>query len=208
MTRTALAYVLALGFPPLLFGWTARLSTTYVRVEVGATRNVGVRAIPIGSPLSTFTPWVFVSTDPAIAHVDTTMSTPAPIDVPVTGVGPGTAGLYVQGKSPAFAFVNIEVVCRAEGPIENATPVVKIIAGKPVTLRVETPIAHRTAFTWYRGRNGDKSQPIGGAAGPELVLTPERGTEYVWVLATTPCSTSSAEFRIDVQPSKQRALRR
>jgi hypothetical protein len=206
--RTVLAFILALSFPPPVHRWVPRFERTYIRMEVGETHSIGVRAIPTNSPPA-WKPWIFLVTDPAIAHVDAVMTTPAAMDVLVTGLAPGQAGLYVEGVAVQLAFVTVDVACGSEEAISVATPVVKTIVGKPVTLRAETPIAHRTAFTWYRGRSGDESQPIAGAAGPELTLTPEtRGTEYVWVRATTPCSTSTAELRIDAQPPKQRAARR
>lgn len=189
--------------------WYPEFNPTYVRVEVGETRWVRVRAIWTGLMIVPWSNWFFDSTDPRIAHIDDVMVQSGVKDIAITGVAPGEAGLFVHGYASNRPRVAVDVVCGVETTIENATPEVRTIAGKPATLRVETPIAHRTAFTWYRGRNGDTSQPIVGATGPQATLTPQgQGTEYAWVLATTPCSRSAAEFRIDALTPKQRASRR
>jgi hypothetical protein len=125
--------------------------------------------------------------------------------IPVTGVAPGTAILTIRNEE--YMSTTIDIFCGHEDPIHAAEPRVVGNIGRPVTLEAVTPIAHRTTFAWYRGRQGDPSSPI-SASGPELSYTPSAGTQYVWVLATTPCSSSMAEFRVDGHPARRRTVRR
>jgi hypothetical protein len=203
--RAALAFILALAYTPT---WSPVFNRTYFRVKVGETRTVQAAPLQMGYPeRGPWTDWIFRSTRPAIAHVEGEMLRPVAIEIAVTGIAPGEAGIFIESYSRDRTWVTIDVVCGDE-ELLNATPVVKTLAGRPATLRVETPDADRTAFTWYRGRIDNVSQPIANA-GPELVLTPEtRGTEYYWVRATTTCSRQSAEFVVEAQAPKQRSARR
>jgi hypothetical protein len=63
-------------------------------------------------------------------------------------------------------------------------------------------------YQWYRGRAGDVTHPL-DATGAEFTFTPDAyGPAYVWVAATTVCSSSTAEFRVDVPLVRRRAVRR
>src|SRR5207248_1938087 len=130
--------------------------------------------------------------------------------IQITAVGPGTAVIRSASTTGQFGpqeWVTIHVICGAEAPIRPAAPVVIARLGQRVTLVVVSDIANRAQFTWYRGREGDRSQPL-AATGPQIELTATSyGTQYVWVAATTPCSASSAEFQTEVVPPRLRAVR-
>ena len=192
-------------WPPRVFVYVPAFEFNWMRVEVGETRPVRVTAR--GASIAVFTPWTFTSTRPGVAAVVGKMDTPAPSSVAVTGILPGTAGILVRPYSE-LEQVAIVVECGREDPIQAETPERTVDRGHAVTLRVLTPIAHRMAFAWYRGRAGDTSQPL-SASGPQVELVPDTsGAHYAWVLGTTPCSSSMAEFRIDVRAPKQRVVRR
>ena len=203
--RVALAFILALAYTPT---WSPVFNRTYFRVRVGETRTVQAAPLQMGYPeRGPWTNWIFRSTKPAVARVEGEMLRPVPIEIAVTGIAPGEAGIFIESYSAARRWVTIDVYCGDEALL-NPTPEVKTPVGKPAALRVETPDADRTAYTWYRGRLDDVSQPIANA-GPELTVTPQaRGREYYWVRATTTCSRQSAEFVVEAQAPKQRAARR
>lgn len=190
-------------------GWSVDASPRSLRVEVGSTETVRIYArwsgITVYYPWS---PWRVFSTRLSVAMAEANVPSPSVyIYVPVTGIAPGKASLYVDGTAISGQYVDIDVVCGEEAPVVNATPVTATRAGVPVTLRVESRMAGRTTFTWYRGRTGDTSLPI-AAAGPSLEFTPHvSGANYVWVMAATPCSSSTAEFMIEVPAPKRRSAR-
>lgn len=190
-------------------GWSVDASPTSLRVQVGSTGTVRIYARWSGLTVYyPWSPWRVFSTRQSIAAAEWVVPTPSTyVYVPVTGIAPGRASLYVDGTAISGGYVDVEVFCGVEEPVVNATPVTATRFGLPVTLRVESPISGRSTFTWYRGRTGDTSSPLPGS-GPSLELTPhEGGTSYVWVLATTTCSSSTAEFRIDATPPKRRSAR-
>lgn len=180
------------------------LDLTYVRVEVGETRTVTVRSWWSGIWVRPWHDWVFDTTNRSVAIADGVMKSSLPYDVRITGVAPGTAYLTIQ--SYPGRFTQIQVACGTEDPIQPAEASVGGTIGEPVTLRAVTPIAHRTTFAWYHGRVGDLASPLAGS-GPEVELTPTRATEYAWVLATTPCSASTAEFHVTAHASRRRTAR-
>ena len=77
--------------------WYPEFNPTYVRVEVGETRWVRVRAIWTGLMIVPWSNWFFDSTDPRIAHIDDVMVQSGGKDIAITGVAPGEAGLFVHG---------------------------------------------------------------------------------------------------------------
>lgn len=208
MRRALLALVLLSMATTAAAAWYPVFDPTYVRVEVGETRWVRVRTVWTGTMIVPWSNWYFGSTHPLVAHIDDVMVSSATKDIAVTGVAPGEAGLFLHGYALNRPYVAVDVVCGVEPAIANATPEVRTVAGRAVTLRVETPIAHRTAFAWYRGENGDTSRPLAGE-GPQLTWAPPtHGKHQVWVRATTPCSTSAAGFVVEALPPRQRAARR
>jgi hypothetical protein len=190
-------------------GWSVDATPKSLRVEVGSTATVRIYARWSG--ITVYYPWsawrVF-STRPSVAAAEAHVPNPSTyVYVTVVGIAPGKASLYVDGTAISGQYVDIDVVCGEEAPVVNATPVTAARPGVPVTLRVESRMAGRTTFTWYRGRTGDTSSPI-TAAGPWLELTPNAsGTNYVWVMATTTCSSSTAEFVVEVPTPKRRSAR-
>jgi hypothetical protein len=208
MTRRVLALLALLtAAVSASAAWHPVFDTTVVRVEVGQSRTVGVSAMWTGLWVVPWTPWEFQSSAPPIAAVSGRMDSSTPGLALVTGISPGNAAIRVSPYNN-YDYVLINVVCGNEDPIQPAIAEVDAIVGKPVALKAETPIAHRTAFAWYHGRVGDTSQPL-DAVSAEATLVPQTpGVHYAWVMARTPCSSSTAEFRIEVRAAKQRAVRR
>lgn len=214
MFRRVLAFVplLVLASPAWAF-WRPHFVPDLVKVEVGKTETVMVHADwPSGISLYSYH-WKFVSEDPSIAVVEGEREFLWPEKISrggemrITGVRPGQILGYVDGIPPEQSAMYIWVVCGAEDPIQAAAPEQIAATREPIALRALTPIANRTTFTWYLGRTGDTSRPI-SASGPEIAfVTNDIGTHYAWVLATTPCSSSSAEFRIDAHAPRRRAVR-
>ncbi|HEX6088092.1 MAG TPA: hypothetical protein VF266_26415, partial [Thermoanaerobaculia bacterium] len=177
-------------------GWWVDASPKSLRVEVGSTETVRIYARWSGLTVYyPWSPWRVFSTRPSIAAANAEVPSPSTyVYVTVAGIAPGKASLYVDGTAVSGQYVDIDVVCGEEAPVVNATPVTATRAGVPVTLRVESRMTGRTTFTWYRGRLGDTSSPITNA-GPSLEFTPNGpGAHSVWVMATTTCSSSTAEF--------------
>lgn len=187
--------------------WYPSIDPTYVRVEVGQTKTATVRAIWTGIWVIPWTPWVFVSSNPSVAQVAGRMDNSLPGTMYITGVKPGNALATIDGWT-SFYSVDIDVVCGREDPIQAALPQQHTLINVPVALRALTPIANRTSFTWYHGHIGDLSHPINGSGFEIPYVTNDVGAHYAWVLATTPCSQSMAEFRIDAHAPKRRLVRR
>lgn len=186
--------------------WHPRFDEGYVRVLVGETRTVAVHAVWTGIWIVPWQPWVFYSTNPNVARVEGRMDSSRTGYPEITGVKPGSAQLQIEGWSEYYK-VYIDVACGQEDPVQAAVGELDIRVGESVQLHAVTPIAWRTTFQWYRGRTGDTSRPL-SALGPKATFTPqETGTEYAWVLATTPCSSSTAEFAIDVHGLRRRMVR-
>lgn len=201
----ALLLLLALA-PRASAAWLPVRCQNALELKVGETKPARMCVMWSGFSPSPWIDLVFESNNPGVAEARGVMKSSIPIEIPVTAIRPGEAA--ITQKNLSWPLVLIFVTCGDEPPIVSATPHVATLVGKPVSLRVETPIAHRTSFAWFYGRTGDRSTPLPGA-GPELAWTPPtRGTHYVWVQATTPCSTTSSELRIDAQAPKQRAARR
>jgi len=130
----------------------------------------------------------------------------------ITGISPGDTEIIgtevgnPNAPRPSH-YVKIHVVCGNELPVRAEQAVIAARAGEAVQLRALSEIAPRTTFQWYAGRIGDTSQPLatGGATLTFTALTSPK--QYVWVSAITACTSSAAEFEIDVPPSRGRAVR-
>lgn len=170
-----------------------------VVVEVGQIdRSLRVSEGQIGFGGGEPLPWDLRTADPSIAvahrfpddHFD------------IRGVSPGITGIP---RSTGGYHVRIKVVCGAEAPVTAEQPRIKTRAGETVQLRAVTEIADRTTFQWYEGHSGDTSHPI-ATGGAELPYTASAAAkQYVWVLATTACTSSAAEFELEIAPSRRRA---
>jgi hypothetical protein len=171
-----------------------------VVVEVGQTdRSVRVDlANNFGKP-SNGTPGMLRSADNHIANAyrsDNSMV--------ITGISPGDT--FIPKETSGY-YLKIHVVCGSELPVLAEQPVIAARAGELVQLRAVSEIAQRTTFLWYAGRAGDTSQLL-AIGGTELTLRASTAAkQYVWVLATTTCTSSMAEFEIDVPPARNRAVR-
>jgi hypothetical protein len=154
--------------------------------------------------------WTFGSTNPAVALASVSIESPAAVPVRIIGVSPGVTQIAQLGSRGYVepAYVSVQVSCGIEPPVTAATPLVHATRGERVTLIAASEIASRTAFHWYAGRVGDTSHPIESAGAQAAFIPTQYGIQHVWVQAVTPCSTTVAEFAIDVPLPKSRAVRR
>ncbi|MGH9420562.1 MAG: hypothetical protein ACRD3J_11345, partial [Thermoanaerobaculia bacterium] len=97
--------------------------------------------------------------------------------------------------------------CVTELGVVAAKPVSTAIQGQTIVLQAISVVPTQTVFQWYSGRIPDVSHPIANAgAGSELdFIAQTPGANYVWVMATTPCRESVAQFRIDVAQLRRRS---
>jgi hypothetical protein len=192
--------VASLLVAPALFADAWIFDKSEVVVEVGQTdRSVRVDlANNFGKP-SNGTPGMLRSADNHIANAyrsDNFMV--------ITGISPGDT--FIPKETGGY-YLKIHVVCGSELPVLAEQPVIAARAGELVQLRAVSEIAPRTTFLWYAGRVGDTSQLL-AIGGTELTLRASTAAkQYVWVLATTTCTSSMAEFEIDVPPARGRAVR-
>jgi hypothetical protein len=209
MKRAVFVLILLLVPLPLLAGWYPTFDPRNVRVAVGETFVVTVQARWSGISFPDLPAWEFASTDPTVAAANIEMQTTKPVDLPITGISPGTTTIAQRsnGHFVGNGFVNVTVYCASEPAIVAAEPRIESKLGDAITLRALSSIAERSHIVWYAGELGDTSRPI-PFAGTELTFTPESaGTHHYWVMATTPCSTSSAQFEVVVRPLKRRSVR-
>ena len=186
--------------------WYPKLDGNLVRMEVGETVKIRVSAVWTGLWLVPWTPWIFESSRPDVIQVEGAMFNSQPADMRITALRPGEAKGMIRPWS-TFYSVDVTVVCGNESPVQAAEPRQTTKIGEAVALRALTPIAARTTFTWYHGQVGDLSAPIAGS-GPEIAFaTNDAGPHYAWVLATTPCSSSTAQFTIDAVSPRRRTAR-
>jgi hypothetical protein len=206
MRRSVPALFLLLIASTASAAWYPALDGNIARIQVGETVTVRVRAIWTGLMIVPWTPWIFESSNPSVIRVDGAMYSSTPGEMRITGISPGH-GLALIRPMSSFYNVDVTVVCGQESAVQAAEVRQTVKTGEPVALRALTSIADRTTFTWYHGHIGDTSFPI-GQSGPEVVyITDDPGLHSAWVLATTSCSSSMAEFQIDAVAPKRRGVR-
>lgn len=153
--------------------------------------------------------WMFRTENDQVATAFAHVQDGADHDVTISGIGPGTTAIrdvLPSGQVAGYpSWVIIHVTCGAEPAVQPAARILSTRSGRPVTLSAVSQFPDRTTFTWYLGRIGDGSKRL-DANGPQMTFTPTAaGTQYVWVSAMTACSTSAAEFVIEVSSSRHRA---
>ncbi len=206
MRRSILTLALLLAATTASAAWYPRLDTGAVRLEVGETTTVGVHAVWTGIWIVPWNPWYFESTNPSVARVTGEMLDARPGEMRITALKPGLADAVIEGWTH-FYRVEVTVVCGHEDSVAAARPIVTATTGVPIALRAVSNIADRQTFTWYHGRTGDMTFPV-GQSGPEIVyVTNDPGLHHVWVMATSACSTSTTEFLIDAKAPRRRASR-
>lgn len=185
----------------------ARLSPSRFTLNVGETGDVQVSVHHLSG--LNYTMWRFrfgLDSDGVVA-LDGTLDYQHPVwggTIHVTALAPGIALIVSGGK----VYATVEVVCGSIEPLQAIAPRITAKRGEPVKLSVTTTTEAFRVLQWYSGRIGDTSHPL-AASGVDLELTPaDAGTHYAWVSAKSPCSSSAAEFRIDVLPSRRRAVGR
>ena len=181
-----------------------RISPSEITIRRGEI--VSLTAYGILGCCSNF-PWrvEFSSANPDIAYASGLLVAPSiKTEVIVTGRAPGTATIVDWYSS--FPRATVHVICGEEQPIQPYTQRFVVAPMTPVRLAVTDTVADRM-FSWYRGPSGDESHPLPDRA-PVIDFTPNMyGTYLVWVKASTSCSVSTVEFRIDVPTPRRRAAR-
>jgi hypothetical protein len=196
---------------PMFASWWPVWSDREVNLLVGETATVYVSAqwsglVDYGNGVH----WTFGSTNPAVAQASVSINSPAAVPMRIVGIASGVAQIVWIGPAGygTNAYVTVYVRCGAEPPVAAATPLVRAAHGQPATLLAVSEIANRSLFHWYSGRTGDTSHPLESYGSQAVYVPSTYGVQYVWVEAATPCSTSTAEFTIDVPLPKPRAVRR
>jgi len=196
---------------PLAAGWWPKWNPSEVQLVVGETTTVQVH--PMWSGTANYDEninWTFRSDASFVATASCLVTDTHVHDVRITAVGPGAASIRQEIPSglDEVAWVRINVVCAPETPVRAAAPILHGSIGEPVAIEAVSEIAERTTFTWYLGREGDRSHPL-DSIGPRRAFTPNAyGSQYLWVSAITRCSVSATEFRVDVVPPRRRAVSR
>jgi hypothetical protein len=206
--RTLLLAIASLLVAGRAFAYIPLFPLREVTVPIGERVDVPVHAAWSGLLVSfNYYHWEFISADERIARVAGILQSPATDGtVSITGVERGDTSVRLAPHDD-WPFLTIHVVCGIEPAVIPAKPVITSLQGQVASIQAITPAASRAVFQWYAGRLGDDSHPItDSGAGPELrLLTETAGTSYVWVVVRTSCSTSMAEFRIDVAPLRRRS---
>jgi hypothetical protein len=181
-----------------------RLYPERLVVKVGETATVNVHIVHVSGLDYMMWAYSFGSSDETVMETSGEFKHPRRRgEIRVEARAPGVANIMAAGK----AWGRVEVVCGEEAPIAAVEPQHTIRRRESVQLSVVSPAAG-SVLQWYDGRVGDTSQPL-PATGSDYVFTSNvLGAHYVWVLATTPCSTSTAEFRVDVTQPRRRAVGR
>ena len=185
----------------------AHLSPASLVLRVGEAADVRVNVQHVSGLNNTMWRFVFSSDRRDIVTLDGRLDYEHPVwsgKIHVMALAPGTAQIVSRGK----VYATVEVVCGSIEPVQAIAPVITAKRGETVKLAVTTTSELVRVLQWYAGRIGDTSHPL-AASGVDLELTPaEAGTHYVWASSKSPCSSSAAEFRIDVLPSRRRAVGR
>lgn len=187
----------------------ARLNPTSLVLRVGESSDVAVSVHHLSGLNYTMWGFSFHSDREDIAALDGTLHYAHPVwsgSIQVMALAPGTAQIMSGGR----VYAAVEVVCSHVEPLRALAPVITAKKGETVKLSVTTPPEPGRVMQWYAGRVGDTTHPLAASGtGADLELTPTNaGTHYVWASANSPCSSSTAEFRIDVLASRRRAVGR
>jgi hypothetical protein len=196
---------------PLAAGWWPKWNPSEVQLVVGETTTVQVH--PMWSGIANYGEninWTFRSDAPFVATAFCLVTDTHVHDMRITAIAPGSASIRQETSNglDEVAWVRINVVCAPEAPVRASAPMLRGSIGEPVAIEAVSEIAERTTFSWYLGREGDRSHPL-DSIGQRIAFTPHAyGSQYLWVSAITRCSESTTEFRIDVAPPRRRAVSR
>jgi hypothetical protein len=209
LKRTLLTLAALLITTSAFAGKYPRFTDDVIRVQVGQTVEAEVFASHSGfSNYPTEFAWIFSSSDRQVANVDGRLASPASRGpVKVTGLAPGQSYI-ITSSYPGYRLARIVVSCGDEKPVVPATPELRVRVNEEAELVTAFADLDRTMFTWYRGRLGDRSQVL-DEFGPSMLFAADApGDYYIWVAAEGPCSTSRAEFHIEVVQPRRRGAGR
>ncbi|MFL6244720.1 MAG: hypothetical protein ACJ74H_01755 [Thermoanaerobaculia bacterium] len=186
----------------------AQVSTERLVLRVGETADIGVAVHHVSGLNYTMWRFIFSSDREDVAALDGTLDYQHPVwsgKIHVMARAPGIAQIVSNGKT----YTTVEVVCGFVDPIKAVASAVVAKKGEPVKLSLAAAFETGRVLNWYAGRVGDTSHPLVSPNGFDVTVTPAApGTHYVWVLSTSPCATSSTEFRIDVPAPRRHAVGR
>ena len=188
----------------------ARLNPTSLVLQVGESSDISVSVHHVSGLNYTMWHFLFSPDREDVVALDGILDYQHPVwsgMIHVMALAPGTAQI-MSGKT---VYATVEVVCGFAEPLQAVTPVITAKKGEPVKLSVTTSTEKIRVLQWYAGRTGDTSHPLAASSAhsTDLEITPaEAGTHYVWTSAKSPCASSTAEFRIEVLPSRRRAAGR
>lgn len=206
MNRTVVVLA-ALLFAASAFAYEeAVLSPDRLTLRVGERGTIGVVVYHRSGLNYTMWGFDFRTNNPDAIELEGELSYRHPDrhgEIYVRALAPGLARIISGGRTYAI----VEVSCGVVEPVKQVAPVVIAKTGERVMLAVTAGSEANRSLRWYQGRVGDKSRLL-AADVMDVAFTPAApGTHYVWVAANSPCAESSAEFRIDVPSSRQRAVR-
>lgn len=200
------AFTLLLVASPAFAYDEAVLSPDHLALRVGEKGTIGVRVEHRSGLNYTMWGFDFRTNNPDAVELEGELSYRHPNrsgEIYVRALAPGLARIISGGKTYAI----VEVSCGVVEPVKQIVPVITAKKGERVTLAVTSGNEANRSLRWYAGRVGDRSRLL-AADVMDVPFTPTApGTHYVWVAANSPCAESSAEFRIDVPSSRQRAVR-
>jgi hypothetical protein len=187
----------------------ARLSPKNLVLRVGEASDVAVSVHHLSGLNYEMWGFSFRPDRPELVTLAGTLDYAHPVwngTIHVMALAPGVAQI-VSGEK---VYATVEVVCSLVQPMQAIAPVITAKKGETVKLSVTTTTEIIRVVQWYAGRTGDTAHPLAASSAnsTDLEITPaDAGTHYVWASAKSPCSSSSAEFRIDVPASRRRAVR-
>jgi hypothetical protein len=187
----------------------ARLSPESLVLRVGEASDVEVGVHHLSGLNYTMWGFSFRSDREEVVALDGTLDYKHPVwsgTIHVMALAPGTAQIMSGDK----VYATVEVVCSFAEPLQAIAPVITAKKGEPVKLSVTTTTEKIRVLQWYAGRTGDTTHLLAASSAnsTDLEITPsDAGTHYVWTSAKSPCASSSTEFRIEVLPSRRRAVR-
>jgi hypothetical protein len=204
MRYVALTLLLLMAATPLAASWYPRWSTTDLTMAIGD--RVVVRVTPTWSGLVDYgngVHWTFGTDNTSVATGEVRLDSTSPKDFTLTAVGLGFAHIRNPGGYP---YVTIRVICGDERPAIAAQPVVGVELGHAARLTIVTEYENRSTFRWYLGKIGDTSHPLDRNSADAIYTPAMTGTCYLWAEATTACSTSQVQFRVDAYVPRRRSV--
>jgi hypothetical protein len=199
--------VLALTSVPAFAYEEARLDPDRIRIRVGESADIRVGVHHVSGFNYTMWRFYFSPDRDDLIRLNGTVDYAYPNwggTMHVQGLAPGMAEIWSGGRR----YATVEVTCAHVESVQPLSPSLTAKKGEPVRLGVIASDDPARVLQWYAGRIGDSSHPLAASAVDLEITLKEAGTHYFWVSANSTCSSSSAEFRVDVISPRRRAVGR